>query len=643
MNKILKYLLLAFLLFSAPSIFAQEKVDYLKFKKEHPDDNIIILNNEETIIISLKNGEFEIENNNIEHRLYLDENANLYSKESIGFSSHNKLVDISAKSCFLENGKYKCTKVKAFKTKDDLNGNIFHDDSKETEFFYPKLLEGSQTILEYNSSINDPKFISGFTFSSYVFTKRASYTIIADNNIELGFSFFNIDSSKISFSKEEKGGKTIYKWIGKDLDKLKHETGAPNIRFSLPHIIPRIKSYTYNGKTTKILGDLDDLFAWYASLIAESQTNEDNEYLKGVVDSIAKNSTTELEEVKNIYYWVQNHIKYIAFEAGMQGFIPEKAATVCEKRYGDCKGMSNIIHGMLDIANIKSHLTWIGTRSIPYKYEEVPTLAVDNHMITTYIADDGKYYFLDATDSYLPFGYPSSFIQGKEALLYIDSVSYEVKEVPVVSTENNSVLDSVYITIVNDSIKGSGQARLTGYYKARLTSKIADLDFKKKKDYITSYFSKGNNKFSIQKFEILNLTNKDQALIINYEFTLENYLTNNEDETYLNLFLEKTMSNDKILDDRENDIEYRFKSSITNKTVFHLPQAMQLVHLPQNTSSKNEKFGFDIIYHQEDDIISMEQNIYNNILILKKDDFEEWNKYIKNLNKAYRETVILKK
>src|SRR5690606_41037728 len=96
------------------------------------------------------------------------------------------------------------------------------------------------------------------------------------------------------------------------------------------------------------------------------------------------------------------------------GFIPREADKVFERKFGDCKDMTSIITEMAKYVNVPNvNFTWIGTRELPYTYQQLPTPAVDNHMIATYIKD-GKKIYLDATDANVPFGMPSGFIQGKE-------------------------------------------------------------------------------------------------------------------------------------------------------------------------------------------------------------------------------------
>lgn len=124
----------------------------------------------------------------------------------------------------------------------------------------------------------------------------------------------------------------------------------------------------------------------------------------------------------------------MAFEDGLGGFIPREAKTICDRQYGDCKDMANITTTMLKMAGIPAYLTWIGTRSIPYRYAEVPCPMADNHMICTYMID-GTYYFLDATGKDTPLGTPTSMIQGKEAMIGLGAGKFEIITVPAVPAE----------------------------------------------------------------------------------------------------------------------------------------------------------------------------------------------------------------
>src|SRR5690242_9074625 len=104
--------------------------------------------------------------------------------------------------------------------------------------------------------------------------------------------------------------------------------------------------------------------------------------LQKQLTQITQGKTTDADKIKAIYYWVQDNIRYIAYEDGYSGYIPASAQEVLSKKYGDCKGMANLLTEFLKLAGYDAHFTWIGTRSIPYP-QNTPALCVNNHAIVT--------------------------------------------------------------------------------------------------------------------------------------------------------------------------------------------------------------------------------------------------------------------
>ena len=169
-----------------------------------------------------------------------------------------------------------------------------------------------------------------------------------------------------------------------------------------------------------------------------------------------------------IYDWVQQNINYIAFEDGYGGFIPRSSDLVFKRKFGDCKDMANLLKKMLEIAGFKEvYLTWIGTRDRPYTYEELHTPMVDNHMITV-VKNENEIFYLDATNANAPFGYPSSFIQGKQALVGINDSMFELVNVPIIPKDQNLRSDSLYFQIKGDTLLGYNNRFLNGYQREEI-------------------------------------------------------------------------------------------------------------------------------------------------------------------------------
>ncbi|WP_299609965.1 DUF3857 domain-containing protein [uncultured Aquimarina sp.] len=614
---------------------------FKEYKAKYPEEYSVKLLEERNVDIRLKNGEILITQEVMEENLYLDAAATYQSKQSINYSTFLEVEEIEAASMVYENGKYNTIKVEDFVTKDEMDQS-FYDDSKSINFIYPNLQPGSKSKLKYVEKIKNPRFLGTFFFADFNPTVKSKLTITVDKNISMKFKDFNIGELPINFSESEKRGKKVYTWEVNQMDKFEIEPGAPNFRNTLPHLIPMITEYESKGKKVKVLGEVSDLYDWYYSLVKDINKSEPDQELEKIVAQLTQDKKTDLEKVKAIYYWVQENIKYIAFEYALGGFVPRQANDVFNKKYGDCKDNSSILQEMLEIAGLQGNLTWIGTRSIPYKYEEVPTPSVDNHMILTY-KDGDDIYYLDATGRYIPIDLPTSFIQGKEALVAVNENEFEIKEVPVIDAKRNTLIDSTYLKIEDQTIKGKGSFKLSGYSKIDFFNAF---EREKKEENLKSIYTrelrKGSNKFLIESFEEINKYDYDKDFTINYAFNIKDYMTTLDNETYINLNLNKEISRFKLKKDRKSAREYRYKSYTKNVTVLEIPKDKEVSYIPESFSIENDFFQCSITYTKQGSSILYELEMNQDFILLDVSQQKEFNNLIKKIEKNFKEVVILK-
>ncbi|MEN8120200.1 MAG: DUF3857 domain-containing protein [Bacteroidota bacterium] len=635
-------ILISFFFFIALPGVAQTNIDFTYYKEKYPTDNLVWLNREMVIDIKLENENILITKTTLDKNLFLNETATQYSKESVSYSNFFQLEKIEASSYSLKKGKYYESKVTEFKTKDELNGS-FHDDVKSLNFIYPNLSPGSKTKLFVVEKVNNPRFLSNFYFGGFYPILNAKLTVLADKGVELSFKEFNTDSINLTFNKTEKRNKIIYSWESKNINAIEMEDGTPNYKNYYPHIIPVITQYkTKKNKIIKLSSEVPNLYNWYYSLVKNINQSPIDTGLIQLVNELIKNKDTELEKVRAIYYWVQNNIKYIAFEYALGGFIPREANIVYKKKYGDCKDNSSILYEMLKIAGIKGCLTWVGTRSIPYKYNELPTPAVDNHMILTY-KDGINTYFLDATGRYIPLELPTSFIQGKEALVGKDQ-DYEIIEIPVINAEQNTEVDSSFVRIDKKSLKGRGSRLYTGYNKIDVFNELEPLNNgKKTEERYNQLLRKGNNKFIIENVKEVNKFDYDKNFQVNYDYTVSDYVVTTTDEVYVNLNLDKILLAKKIEENRETDIEIEYKFFYSFINELSIPEGYTVDYLPGNLNFSNDLLSVAITYEQKGNKIIYSHQVKFDFLILIKAKHEAYMDLVKKVEKAYKESIVFKK
>jgi hypothetical protein len=295
--------------------------------------------------------------------------------------------------------------------------------------------------------------------------------------LQLDIREFNFDGYKVIKQKSQEKNSTVYTFRILNLQAMKSESRSVGAAFTWPHLVLVVKSFTYDGKTEKGFGDVGDLYNWY-QLLYKKCVNKPDE-LKAKVTELISGKANDIEKVKSIFYWVQDNIRYIAFEDGLAGFVPATAQEVFKTKYGDCKGMANLMTEMLKLAGLEAYMTWIGTRHLPYDYS-LPSLCVDNHCISTVILG-GKEYYLDGTEKYIPFGDYAWRIQGKEVLIGKGD-KYDVKKVPVQDIDKSKILTQTKFLLKDNVLTGHVKVTLTGEKRTSFHQYYHDLPNHEKTD-----------------------------------------------------------------------------------------------------------------------------------------------------------------
>jgi len=630
------------LLLVSPLFTAAQKVEtYDNLKIKYAAENAVFVSRKENAVVKIENDKPIIYSDISEDLLLLTDKTSGYVERQIYWSDFSEIHDLKAYTLVPDGKKYKTNKVNDFTPTNDISDGAFYDDSRALRFVYPSLVNGAHSIYSYTEKVNDPHLYGRFFFQSFAPAEDVEYSITFPSNVKIRYTLFNAKDSSIKFSSKVSGKNTTYSWNLHNAQKVKSEEEAPNIAYYVPHLVVLLDEYTVNGETKKVMSDIPSLYDWYYDFV-KNVNKEVDPQVKKVVDSITSGVTDSLEKVKKIFNWVQNDITYIAYEDSLGGVIPREASLVCSRRFGDCKDMASTLTEMIRAAGLPAHQTWIGTRDIPYSFKDVPSPIATNHMICAYI-QDGKTYFLDATGKDAPFGFFTAMIQGKEALIGMGKDKFEVQKVPEMPMEKNVLTDTTHISINNTHIQGSGAVDASGYEKIIIGRTIQNMEKQERYHFLVGLLQKGNNKFNIDSLAYENLNDRYKQLGIHYNFSLDDYAQKNGNEVYINMDLDKNYMNDLIEQDRQAPKEIEYKNIKNNVTILDIPKGYKVSYLPEHSNFKNDDFGFDINYTVKDNKIVNEKSVYINTLMVKPKDFDPWNKMIKQLSKAYNETVTLVK
>ncbi len=398
------------------------------------------------------------------------------------------------------------------------------------------------------------------------------------------------------------------------------------------------KSSEIKGEKNTYFETLDDQYAWYHNIIKE--VNNDNTVIRTKAEEITKDCKTNEEKIKSLFAWVQENVRYLAFEDGIAAFKPEDAQEVLRKKYGDCKGMSNLLKALLEAEGFDARLAWLGTNHIAYGYEN-PSLSADNHMICALFFDE-KIYYLDPTVKYMPVGeYPKS-IQGRQTLVEDkDRSKYLLNRIPVSNPEMNS--DSLFCDYVIEGniLQGKCSQFYMGESKQNIMS-LMDATPKDRLNQAIEIYLSANSQNKVSDVNLKGTSSQSKEVGMEYRITNKSGIQNIDEEYYIDLEQKKDFMNFTIdIDKRVNDIDFMYQHHIVSNVVLHIPFGYKVTYLPDPLNIIKDSYVFKTEYKQIGDKINYKKTITILADYLPKERFEEWNSDISKLKKAYMEQLVL--
>lgn len=199
----------------------------------------------------------------------------------------------------------------------------------------------------------------------------------------------------------------------------------------------------------------DEVVDWGIGLFRNSILQ--SEEIEQVVDRIRATTSNPSEQIVEVLQYVQDQIRYVGIELGVNSHQPSPAPTVLSRRYGDCKDKTSLMIALLHELGIDAHPALVNTRRHQKIAEVLPSTSVFNHVLVA-LPHDGETYWLDPTrtyqrgqlhDIYEPdYGYALVLREGEDKLTEMLDTGrgsgFEVTEhFDFTDTENESVKLSV--------------------------------------------------------------------------------------------------------------------------------------------------------------------------------------------------------
>ncbi|ULQ55167.1 transglutaminase domain-containing protein [Flavihumibacter rivuli] len=519
--------------------------------------------------------------------------------------------------------------------------NVFYSDARICHFTLPLQKQGTESKVDFNKVILDPRYFTSIQFPEPydIVEKQVRVSIPRWMKAELKELNFNGYSITRKTEYDSQNDADIITYTIRNMEGYEKESMSPGFSHLFPHLLVLCKqANTTTGQET-YFNTLQDQYNWYRSLV--KQVDSDKAILKNKGAEITNGLTKEEDKIRAIYNWVQENIRYIAFEDGIAGFKPDKANEVLRKKYGDCKGMANLTKELLAATGFDARLCWIGTNHIAYDYS-TPNLAVDNHMICA-VKHNGKFVFLDATETYIGLEQYAERIQGRQVLIE-NGDQYILERIPVMTYAQNTEWEKRILKIEGEDIAGAVEQTWNGESKEYLLSSAHSIKKEKLEEAFVSFLSEGKHKFKITSFSLPDIQNSQKQLTIKYQIWQPGAAQKFGDEYYIDIDSKKELS-DFIIDTakRKYPIEFPYKQHIRQEIRLQVPDGFKVQALPQALSVDREQYGYKLSYAMEGKELVYRKEILFKQARLNRPAFTQWNEDNKKLSNYYLEQITLVK
>jgi transglutaminase superfamily protein len=544
----------------------------------------------------------------------------------IPFSELEKFIVLEAEYSSAK-GKFKS--VKDFTTR-SLTSSSFYTGyqsksfvMKAADFDYP---------FNYHYSITNSNlaFLSKLNLADYDLTDTIIYSIQVPKKFKLIMKIDGDTSLLKTLTIDKTVGEALTTWtiisIAKEFYDYETQDGfyfepsttPPRMRLAL---IP--STYANDGYAF--------MNSWYCELL-EPVSKLSQESI-GTIENWVK-SKTDINIIQTIYDSVRNKISYISFENGIGAIQPRDVNTVLKNKHGDCKDMANLMRLAIQHFDIEAWVAISSTLSIPYDLD-FPCLASANHAICV-VKTDSKYYFLDATEQFGIFGYPSRHIQGKKVLL-VNEDGYEVLDVPIVPKNKNKTEATFDLTLTDKSIEGTFSYIMHGHSKIDFTTLIGS---KSERDYNRVLSKYLTSLFKNLTVENLNTISTDSTLIIRGSVKADNIVILIDSVNYLSQnilmyphpFPDEVHKNNRII-----FYETQLRSFTYN---IRVPSMISLNTInPMHKSEEGISFDYSVST-KEKNTIQIKYTFQNNNVSLDSPQIDSYNKINKLINQTFSKKIL---
>lgn len=340
-------------------------------------------------------------------------------------------------------------KIKSLKKGDVLDysaddGSSLIDDSRVklhrfTFASYPYTVEYN-VELRFNTTFFIPSWMPQSSKNTSV--EQSRFSIKGSSDISLHYKSYNYNGKPVEIGNVPGNNFT---WEARNIKARKDEYASPEWREATTSVYLSSEQFELEGYKGN-MSSWQNFGAFIYQLI--SGRDELPSDLKQKVHALADGETELKKKVAVLYNYLQQNTRYISIQLGIGGWQPFNAAYVAEKKYGDCKALSNFMFSLLKEAGIPAYYTIIKSDNESNFFNEDFPSNQFNHVIVC-VPSVKDTIWLECTSQTTPPGFLGMSTCNRPALL-ITAEGGKLVHTPFYRAEQNLEMRKISATVDNN-------------------------------------------------------------------------------------------------------------------------------------------------------------------------------------------------
>jgi hypothetical protein len=435
------------------------------------------------------------------------------------------------------------------------------------------------------------------------------------------------------------GNQKIYTWETGNIKARQFESNIYEKSHYLPQIEIAPNQFEYDGhrgqfKTWKDFGE------WNYSLYEQKDNPFTDQRISEIKAVVATQSDVN-GKVAVLYNYLKKNMRYVSIQLGIGGFKPFPVRFVDEKKYGDCKALTNYMRNMLQTAGIKSYPALINSGYNKSPVDQTFPSSPFNHVILC-VPNGKDSIWLECTSNSSESGFLGSSTENKNALLLTENGGI------LVPTPKSNFAKNTLHTRTEVLINSDGGAEASSLIFSTgdiydIFNYLKQLSPEKKKELLIQFL-----KYKVPDSFLAN-EGKDSVggYISNFKFSYEKLFDFNAGNKYFFAQRLNRLCNEELPEIESRISEYIFEYPYDKRdtTIFHLPQNFTIDNIPPVHEIKNNNAYYknETLYDASTNIISVYTNLVLKKNIIQPNEYKDMATFFQSVNRNQNQKIVLKK